>query len=65
MIRKSFLDLYQNEEPPGDPIPIHVSPSAIHDEIPDEDEVWTAAKRMRRGKSPGASGIHVSDIVLA
>jgi hypothetical protein len=62
-IREEFLKLYQKETPLGDPIPIHVFPLPINDKIPDEDEVWTAAKRMHCGKSPGASGICVSDLL--
>ena len=63
MIRHQFQNLYQEDEPPGDPIPFHISLAPIRDDIPDADNILIAVKRMQHGKSPGASGIHVSDIL--
>jgi hypothetical protein len=63
MTCESFLDLFQKEEPPGVSILIYVQPFPINDGIPDEDKVWTAVKQMCHGISPGASWIHVSDIL--
>ena len=63
MIRHQFQNLYREDEPPGDPIPVHISPAPIRDDIPDADNILIAVKRMRRGKSPGATGIRVSDIL--
>jgi hypothetical protein len=51
-------------DPIGDPLPIHVSPAPVNDGIPDEDEIWLAVKRLRRGKSPGPSSIRVSDLLF-
>jgi hypothetical protein len=44
------------------PLPIHVSPAPVNHSIRDDDEIWHAAKHMRCGKSPGPSGIRVSDL---
>ena len=63
MIRQQFKTLYQEEQPPGDPLPIHISPAPVKDDIPDPDEILIAVRRMRRGKSPGISGIRVNDIL--
>jgi hypothetical protein len=64
LIRSQFLNIYQEEKPPGNPIPVHITPFHVNDNIPDEDEVWEAVQHhMRRGKSPGASGISVYDFL--
>lgn len=63
LIQSQFLCLYCHEEPPGDPLPIHVSPFHVDDGIPNDNEIWQAAMRMRLGKSPGMSSIRVSDIL--
>jgi hypothetical protein len=52
-IRSQFRNLYHKVDPCGDPLPVHVSPVPVNDEIPDEDEICLATKHMRRGKSPG------------
>ena len=51
--------LYRKEDPtpPGDPIPIHVTPFQIRDDIPDADEIGRAVGRLKRGKAPGPTGI--------
>jgi hypothetical protein len=51
-------------DPSGDPLPVHVSPVPVNDEIPDEDEIWLATKCMQRGKSRGPSAIRVSDLLF-
>ena len=63
MIRTSFKNLYREQEPPGDPLPVHISPAPVRDGIPDDDEILLAVKTMRRRSVPGASGIRVRDIL--
>jgi hypothetical protein len=64
LICTQFKNLYRKEVPPGDPLPVHVTPAPILDDVPNDDDVLLAVKRMRRGKQPGPSGIRVRDILF-
>ena len=61
-LRKEYESLFSRVEPEGEPIPIHIDPNPIPDDPPNEREVVSALKRLRLGKSPGASGIRVEDL---
>ena len=61
-VRKEYETLFSRGDPEGDPIPIHIEPSPINDEPPNEKEVVRALKRLRLGKSPGASRIRAEDL---
>jgi hypothetical protein len=56
-VTKERIDLYTKEAPPGDPIPIIVDPVEVSDEIPGEEEIADAVKRLRNNRSGGPSGI--------
>jgi hypothetical protein len=64
LIWSQFRNLYRKVDPSCDPLPIHVSPAPVNDSILDEDEIWHAATHMQCGKSPGPSGIRVSDLLF-
>jgi len=49
--------------PPGEPLLIHVTPSTIDDSSQSEKEIYMALKKMKRNKSPGASGIHAEHLL--
>ena len=56
--------LYTRDEPTGPPIPVAVNPSDISDDVPTEDEIANAVRRLKRGKAPGPSKMradHVKD----
>jgi hypothetical protein len=55
--RLEYQDLYRMRESPGEQIPIHIRTRPIDDSSPTKKEVCEAIKRMKRDKSPGASGI--------
>jgi exonuclease III len=61
--RLEYQSLFTAEESPGDPIPIHVTPTPVDDSPPTEKEICEALKGMRRGKSPGGSGIRVEHLL--
>lgn len=61
-VTNEFHDLYQKRTPPGEPIPILVSPFDVNDQVPDEKEIEEAVRRMRRGKAPGPSGLRAEDL---
>ena len=54
--------LYTHVPSPGAPIPIHVNPFPIQDEIPSEDEIAVAVTRLKKGKAPGPLGLWADDI---
>jgi exonuclease III len=60
--RSEYQELFTAEDPPGEPIPIHVTPSSIDDSPPTDKEVCEALKRMKHGKTPGGSGIRVEHL---
>jgi hypothetical protein len=43
--------------PPGEPIPILVTPFNLDDEIPKEGDIEDIVERLKLGKAPGPSGI--------
>jgi hypothetical protein len=61
-ISDDFEELFSNHPPPGDPLPIHVQPFVISDDIPDEEEIGRAIMRLSNGKSPGATGMRAEDL---
>jgi len=61
--RLEYQDLYAMKEPPGEPLPIHITPSTIDDSSPSEKEICMALKKMKRNKSPGASGIRAEHLL--
>jgi hypothetical protein len=56
-ISDDFEELLSNHPSPGDPLPIHVQPFVISDDILDEEEIGRAIMRLSNGKSPGATGM--------
>lgn len=61
-VEQQFTNLYAARQPPGDPIPTYVDPFPISDEIPDEEEIVAALKRLRNGKASGGSGLRAEDL---
>ena len=47
---------------PVDPIPVRYFSSPIPDDIPTDDEIYTAVWRLRAGRAPGPSGLKVDDL---
>jgi len=48
-------DLHRRIEPQEEPIPTPIAPCQTADSAPAEDEITLAVKRLKSGKSPGAS----------
>jgi hypothetical protein len=61
--RAEFESLYTVSPPVGDPIPLHVTPFPVKDDVPSEKEIINALHRMRRRRVPGASGIRTEDVI--
>ena len=56
------IELYTQEDPPEDPIPVLVAPYDVDDDVPTEDEIATAVKRLRNGKASGPSKIRAEQL---
>jgi len=54
-------ELYTREDPPGDPIPVVVTPFDIEDAPPTDEEIATAVRRKKSGKAAGISGLRAED----
>ena len=61
--RAEFESLYTATPSVGEPIPIHINPFPVNDDVPSEEEIITALHRMRRRRVPGASGIRTEDLI--
>jgi hypothetical protein len=61
-VTTEYANLYTQEAPPGEPVPVMVHPFDVPDHVPTEDEVEDAVKRLRRGKAPGPSGIRADHL---
>jgi hypothetical protein len=57
-----YKELYKDTTPPGDPINIEITPHAINDDIPTDDEIATAVRKLRNGKAPGHSGVRAEHL---
>jgi hypothetical protein len=51
----AFKTLYQLKEPEGDPIPTHIHPTPVDDDIPTEEEIAEAIDRLKCNKATGPS----------
>jgi hypothetical protein len=56
-LRDTYQSFFATSPPPGDPIPIHVDPYPVNDDVPSEEEISFALDHMCRGRCPGPSGI--------
>jgi hypothetical protein len=61
-VERVYGALYQCNNPPGEPIPVHVSPFDIDDEIPTEAEIATAVRCLKTGKAPGHTGMRAEHL---
>ena len=56
------VELYSHVPPPGDNIPVTVTPSEVDDLVPTEDKIAEALKKLRRNRSGGPSGIRAEHL---
>jgi len=56
-VTATFRDLYQARPPIGDPLPVHVAPFKIPDNVPSPEEIASATRLLRNGRAPGVSGL--------
>jgi hypothetical protein len=51
------VDLYRQRQSPGDPFPVNVPPTPIHNDVPSDGKIHTAVANLSNGQAPGASGM--------
>ena len=51
------VELYSYVPPPGENIPVTVTPSDVDDSVPTEGEIAEAVKKLRRDRLGEASGM--------
>ena len=54
-ITETWGTLYEQQDPPGDPVPVLVAPFDVRDDVPNADEIAAAVRRLRSGRAPGPS----------
>jgi Reverse transcriptase (RNA-dependent DNA polymerase) len=62
-IRQDFTSLLSYHISSGEPLPIHVAPFAVNDNIPTAEEIYTAIQHLRKRRTPGPSGITAEDLL--
>jgi hypothetical protein len=56
-VTKEYRSLYQANIPFGNPIHTHITHCAINNELPNEQEIAEAVRKLKNGKAPGPFGI--------
>ena len=56
------VELYSYVPPPGENIPVTVTPSDVDDLVPTEDETAEAVKKLKRNRSGRASGMRTEHL---
>jgi hypothetical protein len=61
-IEQEYTALYKAADPPGNPLPVHYAPVPISDDIPSEEEILVAVRKLKPRKAPGPSSLQNDDI---
>jgi hypothetical protein len=61
-VTNAYKQLYQSVPLSGDPLSIHITPCTINDDIPTEQEIATAIRKLRNGKASGHSGLRAEHL---
>jgi hypothetical protein len=56
------VNLYARRQSPGDPLPIHLTPVEINDDVPSDSEIRTAVGELTNGRAGGASGMRAEHV---
>ena len=56
------VDLYAWRQSPADPLPIHLTPVEINDDVPSDSKIRTAAGELTNGRVGGASGMRAEHV---
>jgi hypothetical protein len=56
------VDLYRQQDPPGEPLPINIDPILVDDGTPSKGEIRVAVAGLSNGRAGGASGMRAEDV---
>jgi hypothetical protein len=56
------VDLYVQRQSPGDPLPIHLTPVKIDDDVLSDSEIRTAVGELTNGRAGGALGMRAEHV---
>jgi hypothetical protein len=56
------VNLYMQQDPPGEPLLINIDPIPVDDGMPSEGEIRVAVAGLSNGRAGGASGMHAEDV---
>jgi hypothetical protein len=56
------VDLYARRQSPEDPLPLHLTPVEIDDDVPTDSEIRTVAGGLTNGRAGGASGMRAKHV---
>jgi hypothetical protein len=56
------INLYRQQDPPGEPLPINIDPIPVDDGTPSEGEIRVAVAGLSNGRAGGASGMRAEDV---
>jgi hypothetical protein len=56
------VDLYARRQSPGDPLPLHLTPVEIDDDVPTDSELRTVVGGLTNGRAGGALGMRAEHV---
>ncbi len=54
--------MYARRQPPGDPLPLHLTPAEIDGDVPMDSEIQIVAGGLTNGRAGGASGMRAEHV---
>ncbi len=54
--------MYARRQSPGDPLPLHLTPVKINDDVPMDSKIRIVAGGLTNGRAGGASGMHAEHV---
>ena len=57
-----WVDLYAQRQSPGDPLPIHLTPAKINNDVPLDSKIRTAMGELTNGHAGGALGMRAEHV---
>jgi hypothetical protein len=56
------VDLYRQQDPPGEPLPINIDPIPVDDSTPSKGEIRVAVAGLSNGRAGGTLGVRADDV---
>jgi hypothetical protein len=56
------IELYMQQDPPGEPLPINIDPIPVDKGTPSEEKIRVAVAGLSNGHAGGALGMHAENV---